>query len=115
METLTWSLGNYPASWLTSVTVIRDGGKDPFGAELPDLEFTVDRCLVGYRSSEDPPDWEDQPDDRAALFVERGQFDFHANDLIIVPDGPWASGRWQIDGRPQTGPLGTECRLRRRI
>lgn len=115
MESLRWLLDGYPQDWLTSVTVIRDGGKDPFGVELPDVEYTIDRCLVGFGSSEDSAEWEDQPEDRASIFVERGQFDFQQNDLIIVPDGPWASGRWQIDGRPQTGPLGTECRLRRRI
>lgn len=115
MRALHWSIAAYPASWLCTVTVIRDGGKDVWGLDLPDLEFAVDRCLVGFRASSDAPDWEDQPDDRASLFIEPGRFTFLHNDRIDVPEGPWASGRWWIDGRPQTGPLGTECRLRRRI
>lgn len=103
-----WRADAWPVGWLTTITVIR--GRDP-----DQRVFLVGRVLVGWRSTGDSDEWEDAPYDTAVLYLEPGAFAFDRDDLINVPPGHWAGGRWQIDGSPMPGQMGLEVRLRRRI
>lgn len=109
-----WSADLWPDGWLTSISVER-GGRDQAGRPTLGQVFTVDRVLVGWRSTSDSPEWDDAPEDLAVMYLERDTFEFQQWDLIIIPPGPWPSGRWQIDGSPQPSQLGTQVMLRRRI
>lgn len=114
-------MSRFPPSWLCSVRVVR-GGRDQAGNPGTGELFDVDRCLVTWPTllgSEDGPAWDEQPSDRAILYVDHATDPdgtvFAERDMITVPPGPWPSGRWQVDGRPMPYPNGTVVRLRRRI
>jgi hypothetical protein len=102
--------GSLPSSWLTSVTVLRGGGRDAKGNPLPTQEITVTRCLVGPRSTADPVDRSDVTDGKAILYRGPG-FTFMSTDRIVVPDGARMAGVWSVDGRPAEWPYGSEVGL----
>lgn len=100
----------FPKSWLTSVTVLRGGGRDAKGNPLPTQEITVTRCLIAPRSTADPVDRSDVVDGKAVLYRGPG-FTFMSTDRIRVADGLRMAGVWSVDGRPSEWPYGSEVGL----
>ncbi|MBD1541024.1 hypothetical protein G9E11_01885 [Arthrobacter sp. IA7] len=103
-------LRGFPKSWLTDVTVLRGGGRDPKGNPLPPVELTVTGCLIGARATSDPVDRSDVVDGKAVLYRGPG-FRFLSTDRIRVPDGARMAGEWSVDGRPGEWPFGSEVGL----
>lgn len=106
-------LDHFPADWKTPVTVTR-GGRDRKGNPLPTTTHQVDDCLVGWRSTVDPVDRADLSSDTAVIAARVGS-DFADRDLITIPDGPWPSGSWTVNGAPKPTPLGVEIQIRRGV
>lgn len=100
----------FPKSWLTSVTVLRGGGKDAKGNPLPVTEIVVSGCLLAPRATADPLDRSDVVSSTAVLYRDPG-FTFMPNDRIRVPVGSRMTGLWSVDGRPGEWPHGSEVGL----
>lgn len=100
----------FPKSWLTSVTVLRGGGKDAKGNPISPLEITVTGCLIGPRATADPVDRADVVSSTAVLYRDPG-FTFLPTDRIRVPLGARMAGTWSVDGRPGEWPYGSEVGL----
>lgn len=100
----------FPKSWLTTVTVLRGGGKDPKGNPLPTQEIAVSGCLMAPRATADPVDRSAVVSLTAVLYRDPG-FTFMPTDRIRVPNGARMSGLWAVDGRPGEWPHGSEVGL----
>lgn len=108
---------HFPSSWRTPVTVERSGGRDPKGNPLPTTEHTVPDCLVSNQTSaEEALSRSDAPETSAWVYAPPGA-DFTSTDVVVVPESVpprlWPSGRFQVSGEPDFGPLGTRVPLRR--
>jgi hypothetical protein len=103
-------LTRFPKSWLTSVTVLRGGGKDAKGNPLPTQEIELTKCLVAPRATADPVDRSDVVASTAVLYRGPG-FTFLPADRIRVPLGSRMAGMWSVDGRPGEWPYGSEVGL----
>lgn len=103
-------VSRFPKSWLTSVTVVRSGGRDAKGNPLPTSEIPVADCIVAPRATSDPVDRSDVVDGKSVLYRDPG-FRFYSTDLIRVPDGSFMAGDWAVDGRPGEWPFGVEVGL----
>lgn len=105
----------FPPSWRATVTVHRPGGYDPKGNPLPTTEHTVPECLVTTQTSDEEAR-SDAPDTTAYIYTLAGA-DFSSVDQVTVPESTpprmWPSGRFQVNGEPDFGPLGTRVALRR--
>jgi hypothetical protein len=100
----------FPKSWLTTVTVLRGGGKDAKGNPLPTQEIVVSGCLLAPRATADPLDRSDVVSSTAVLYRDPG-FTFLPKDQIRVPQGSRMAGLWSVDGRPGEWPHGSEVGL----
>lgn len=105
-----FGIGNHPASWLTSATILRGGGRDPKGNPLPVTEVALDRCLVAGRSTEDPVDRSEVTDGKAVMYTDPGVVVLHS-DRVRIPEGARMAGVWAVDGRPSEWPFGVEVGL----
>lgn len=106
---------HFPAEWLTTVVVLRGGGRDGRGNPLPVQEVPVDACLLGARATEDPLSRGDLTTAEGILYrdLEDG-VEFLPTDQVRVPEGTWlAAGVWAVDGMPKRWPMGWEVALRR--
>ena len=101
----------FPRSWLTSVTVIRGGGRDAKGNPLPTTEITRTGVVIAPRATADPVDRSDVTSSTAVLYDGDGSFIYQSTDRIRVPAGARMAGDWSVDGRPSEWPLGTEIGL----
>lgn len=103
----------FPGAWLTTVSVEREGVKDPKGNVGPSTSHQVEGCLVTTQSTEEEAR-ADLPDTSAYLYAGPGA-DFAARDIVTVPEGArlWPWGRFRVNGEPDFGPLGTRVQLRR--
>lgn len=107
-------LAMLPASWRTSVVVLRGGGRDAKGNPLPVQEIAVDDCLMAARATAEPVDRSEAVDSRAVLYhAPEDGLVFLAADRIRVPDGARMAGTWTVDGRPGEWPFGWEVGLER--
>lgn len=104
-------LTHFPPDWKTDVEVSR-AGRDRKGNPLPPTTHIVADCLVGWRSTVDPVDRADLSSDNAVIAAQVGS-DFRNGDHVTIPDGPWPSGEWIVDGSPRPTPLGMEIQIRR--
>lgn len=102
-------VSHFPASWLTSVTVLRDGGRDPKGNPLPATEIPLDRCLIGPRSTGESVAGSSLTSSDMSIYRDLDPtFRFQPADRIRVPAGALNAGEWSVDGRPKEFPLGVE-------
>lgn len=103
----------FPPSWRTTVTVHRPQDADKWGNPVPRAEHEVDDCLVSSQASdEDPMARSDAPDTTAWLFGPVSA-DIGSRDWVEVPAGyPGPTGRFQVNGKPAHGPLGTRVQLK---
>ena len=103
-------VSSFPASWRTSVTVLRGGGRDDRGDPLPVTELPVADCLVGPRATSEPIDRADLVSADAVLYRDPDpEFSFLSTDRIRTPDGV----EWSIEGAPKVWPQGVEVPLTR--
>ena len=100
----------FPRSWLTSVTVLRGGGKDAKGNPIAPMEILVTGCLIAPRATADPVDRADVVSSTAVLYRDPG-FTFLPTDRIRVPVDARMAGTWSVDGRPGEWPYGSEVGL----
>lgn len=100
----------FPKSWLTSVTVLRGGGRDAKGNPMPTQEIELTKCIVAPRATVDPVDRSATASTTAVLYRDPG-FTFLPADRIRVPTGKRMAGTWSVDGRPAEWPLGSEVEL----
>lgn len=100
----------FPKSWLTTVTVLRSGGRDAKGNPLPTHEIEVTKCIIGPRATVDPVDRSAVVGSTAVLYRDPG-FTFLPTDRIRVAPGKRMAGTWSVDGRPAEWPLGSEVEL----
>ncbi|MDN4644926.1 hypothetical protein [Arthrobacter sp. PsM3] len=100
----------FPKSWLTSVTVLRGGGRDAKGNPLPTTEITVTGCLIAPRATAEPVYRADVVSSTAVLYRDPG-FTFLPDDRIRVPAGARMAGTWSVDGRVGDWPHGVEVGL----
>ena len=103
-------LRRFPKSWLTSVTVLRGGGRDAKGNPLPTQEIEVTGCLLAPRATADPVDRSDVVSGQAVLYRGPG-FTFMSTDRVRVPHGVRMAGEWSVEGRPAEWPYGSEVGL----
>ena len=108
-----------PAHFWVTVQVIRGGGRDRMGAFTPGETIDVpQKCLIapgGTGDAQGPATRE--ASSSPTLYLPhlaggRTVFVFEPGDTIVVPEGQWMSGSWQVDGRPKNWPVGWEVRLR---
>jgi hypothetical protein len=106
-------VSGFPAGWQTPVTLLRGGGRDREGNPKAEERSDTPPVLVGWRSTSDPVDRSEATEDYAVLYDDSFEIAWTPTDRVEIPDGPWPSGTWQVDGRPKPWPLGWEVPLRR--
>lgn len=99
-----------PASWLTSVEIIRNGEKDWQGDVGESTSMTSTPWLVGPRLSDDPLDRSDVPKTEIVGYGP-ARSDVQGGDTLVVPPEHWCAGRYLVVGRPARWPLGVEVAL----
>lgn len=104
-------LARFPSSWKTDVTVLRGGGRDPFGNPLPTEEIPVTGCLAAARSTAEPLDRTDLTEARGVLYHD--DFEFQPTDRIRFPETATLRGTWAVAGEPSRWPMGIEVPLRK--
>lgn len=104
----------FPPQWRFTAEVTRPGGTDPRGNPLPGTVHEVPDCMASTQSSvEEPQSRSDAPETVAWLLAPVGA-DVTSVDRVDIPDSPlWPSGRFQVSGEPDKGPLGVRVPLRR--
>ena len=100
----------FPKSWLTTVTVLRGGGRDAKGNPIAPMEIEVSGCLIAPRATTEPVDRSAVASQTAVLYRDPG-FEFLPADRIRVPNGARMRGTWSVDGRPGEWPYGSEVWL----
>lgn len=101
----------FPKSWLTTVTVLRGGGRDSKGNPLPTQEIELTKCIVGPKDSIELSGPSGVASSTAVLYRDPG-FLFQQTDRIRVPAGNRMAGTWSVDGRPSEWPYGSEVALK---
>lgn len=92
-----------------SVTVLRSGGKDRFGAVLPDSTYTIQGCAVAPRTSSEPLDRSDTVVSGASLFgvgltpnliptPAAGSPSLTSTDRVRVTGMGALDGTWSVEG-----------------
>lgn len=106
-------VSSLPASWRTSVTVIRGGGRDHMGNPVPASEVVLADCVVGPRSSGEPMVQGDVVASGLSVYRDPDPaFRFLSTDKIVVPEGALNAGTFEVDGRPREFPLGVEVPIK---
>ena len=106
-------VSNFPASWRTSVTVLRGGGRDDRGDPLPVTELPVETCIVGPRSSGEPMERGDVVSFELSIYRDPDpSFRFLSTDRIVVPDTALNPGTYEVEGKPREFPLGVEIPIK---
>lgn len=100
----------FPPEWQCEAIVLRDGGRDDRGNNLPETTHTVPHCLVGQSITDNIIDRADDPEGQNSLYAPVGA-DFIATDRVIVPPGHFMQGLYRVDGQPGSWPLGTVVKL----
>ncbi|OMH30650.1 hypothetical protein [Tersicoccus sp. Bi-70] len=104
----------FPPKWLTSVVVVRSGGRDARGNPRPAQRIPVDRCLVRWTGSGDLVDRTDVSTGTAVLYRRRSSsFAFVPTDRIEIPDSALVPGVWAVDGAPKLWPNSVELTLKK--
>lgn len=107
----------FPSSWRCTVTVERPGGRDPKGNLLPGTSHEVRDCLVTTQTSEEEPQSRAEAPETSAYVYAPAGADFRSTDAVVVPESVpprlWPSGRFQVSGDVDFGPLGARVPLRR--
>jgi hypothetical protein len=105
-------VSSFPRPWLTNVTVLRGGGRDPKGNPLPVTEIPVADCIIAARATSEPTDRADLIASTAVLYRDPDpSFSFLPKDRVRVPAGALMAGEWSVDGLPGEWPLGVEVGL----
>lgn len=66
------TVGTFPESWRTDVTILRGGGRDRFGNPQPEQEIPWRGCMIAARATEDPLSRADLTDTAAVLYGPGG-------------------------------------------
>lgn len=104
----------FPASWRTSFTILRGGGRDKFTNPLPESEIEVPHGLIAPRVSTEQDDFSDLADATAVLYCDLTPgLSFSNTDRIRIPEGSRLAGIWSIVGRPGEWPFGWEVGLKK--
>lgn len=106
-------VGRFPAEWLTDVSVERPGEPDPRGYPVDAEVHTVGPCLVSQQASAEDEATRSDAAETAGYLFGPPLMDVRSTDVVIVPEGPWPSGRFEVNGEITKGPLGDRARLRR--
>lgn len=103
----------FPPAWLTTVTVVRGGGRDARGNPRASQRIPVVDCLVRWTASGDLLDRTDVSTGAAVLYGRRPGFDFTSTDRIEIPATALAPGVWAVDGSPKLWPHSIEVALKK--
>lgn len=110
---MTRIVNSFPATWRTSVVVLRGGGRDSKGNPLPVIEIPVSDCLFADKTSQEQMGFTDLVDADAAIYRDPdSSFSFETNDRIVIPAGARGAGEWSVSGRIQEWPFGVVVPLK---
>lgn len=102
-----------PSEWKCDVQVSQIG-KDPKGNVVTTPVTVLEGVAPAWQSSSDPTDFATRDASKAAIYAGQIDTNLVRNGYVVdIPDGPWPSGRWRVDGTPNRWPLGTEILLAR--
>ena len=104
--------GKFRRHWKCAVRVLRDGGQDKYGNNLPEVKHVVADCLVAPSSTKDLQDFSERPRTGATLYGPVAM-DVRPSDRVVVPAPHPMAAVYKVGGDPGFWPMGTTVPLDR--
>lgn len=101
----------FPTEWRCDATILRDGGKDKYGENLPEVVIPLPDVMVAPSSSKDLADFSEAASGTFTLYGASG-LGIKSTDRVVVPSTHQWRGVYQVSGLPgYWGDMGTSVRL----